>query len=79
MRELITSNAPDLIGTQEGLHAQLGDLASDLPDYNWTGVRRDDGKNQGRVLASVWIAGRGRALATITYCQTPGNSWPGRL
>jgi endonuclease/exonuclease/phosphatase family metal-dependent hydrolase len=43
MREVIQQSAPDVFGTQEGLYAQLKDLASDLPDYAWIGLGRDGG------------------------------------
>lgn len=78
MRELITNVAPDLIGTQEGLHAQLQDLASDLPDYNWTGVGRDDGKTKGEFMAVFYRRSRLEALATNHFWlsdtpETPGS------
>lgn len=64
MRELITNTAPDIIGTQEGLHAQLLDLAADLPDYKWVGVGRDDGKTKGEFTAVFYRATRLEPLAT---------------
>lgn len=50
MRDCIRSNAPDLMGTQEGVYAQLKDLASDLPDYAWIGTGRDGG-SRGEFMA----------------------------
>lgn len=50
MRELITNQAPDLIGTQEGLYGQLRDLATDLPEYDWIGLGRDGG-SRGEFMA----------------------------
>jgi endonuclease/exonuclease/phosphatase family metal-dependent hydrolase len=43
MRALITREAPDVFGTQEGLYLQLRDLASDLPAYDWIGLGRAGG------------------------------------
>ncbi|MBZ0258416.1 endonuclease/exonuclease/phosphatase family protein [bacterium] len=40
-------NRADLIGLQEVLKNQLDDLAALLPDHNWIGVGRDDGKEKG--------------------------------
>jgi endonuclease/exonuclease/phosphatase family metal-dependent hydrolase len=37
----------DIIGTQEGLHHQLNDLMDRLPNYDYIGVGRDDGKIEG--------------------------------
>ena len=41
---------PDLIGTQEGLYAQLRDIAADQPGYAWIGTGRDGG-SRGEFMA----------------------------
>lgn len=43
MQALITREAPDVIGTQEGLYGQLRELAAGLPDYEWIGLGRAGG------------------------------------
>lgn len=43
MQALITREAPDVIGTQEGLYLQLRELAAGLPDYEWIGLGRAGG------------------------------------
>ncbi|MDQ5977141.1 MAG: hypothetical protein QG602_113 [Verrucomicrobiota bacterium] len=43
MQALITREAPDVIGTQEGLYPQLRELAAGLPDYAWIGLGRAGG------------------------------------
>lgn len=43
MQALIAREAPDVIGTQEGLYLQLRDLAAGLPDYEWIGLGRAGG------------------------------------
>lgn len=43
MQELIRREAPEIIGTQEGLYAQLRDLAANLPAYDWIGLGRGGG------------------------------------
>jgi endonuclease/exonuclease/phosphatase family metal-dependent hydrolase len=45
MAGLIARVAPDVIGTQEGLHGQLRELASDLPGYDWIGLGRSGGNS----------------------------------
>lgn len=37
----------DIAGLQEALFNQVKDLGERLPDYNWYGAGRDDGKNEG--------------------------------
>ncbi|HEY8993198.1 MAG TPA: endonuclease/exonuclease/phosphatase family protein [Lacunisphaera sp.] len=43
MQALITREAPDIMGTQEGLYGQLRELADDLPGYEWIGLGRAGG------------------------------------
>lgn len=51
MRELLRREAPDIIGTQEGLYQQIKDIASDLsPDYDWIGLGREGG-SRGEFMA----------------------------
>lgn len=45
MRELLQREAPDIIGTQEGVYPQLRDIAADLPDYEWIGLGRAGGSH----------------------------------
>jgi endonuclease/exonuclease/phosphatase family metal-dependent hydrolase len=45
IRELLQQEAPDLIGTQEGLYSQLMDIEADLPGYAWIGLGRDGGSH----------------------------------
>ncbi len=84
VREVIQSVKPDVIGTQEGLHAQLLDVAADLPDYDWVGVGRDDGDKKSEFMAVFYRKARLEALATnhfwlsdtpeVTGSTTWGNS-----
>lgn len=43
VRDVIHKESPDLIGTQEGVYAQVCDLLAMLPDYDWIGLGRDGG------------------------------------
>ena len=44
---------PDIFGTQEVLHDQLLDLKAGLDGYDYIGVGRDDGKEDGE-YAAIW-------------------------
>lgn len=57
MKELINKARPDIFGTQEGVYAQLKDLASDLPDYGWIGLGRDGGSH-GEFMAIFYLRER---------------------
>lgn len=50
VRALLERHAPDLIGTQEGVYAQLTDIQADLPGYAWIGLGRDGG-SRGEFMA----------------------------
>ncbi|MCS7463345.1 endonuclease/exonuclease/phosphatase family protein [Paenibacillus doosanensis] len=43
IKQMLASEKPDLIGTQEGIAAQLADLQEDLPGYGRIGVGREGG------------------------------------
>ncbi len=62
MKACIEQYAPDLIGTQEGVYAQLKDLASDLPDYEWLGLGRDGG-SRGEFMAVFYRGDRFEPMA----------------
>jgi endonuclease/exonuclease/phosphatase family metal-dependent hydrolase len=44
VKALLEKYAPDIVGTQEGVHRQLRDLQADLPAYAWIGEGRDGGE-----------------------------------
>lgn len=44
---VIGANDPDLLGVQESILIQTDDLRSELSDYDYVGVGREDGVNQG--------------------------------
>jgi endonuclease/exonuclease/phosphatase family metal-dependent hydrolase len=44
---LIRREAPDVIGVQEALHGQVGDLWASMPEFGFHGVGRSDGKTAG--------------------------------
>src|SRR5262245_25613037 len=44
---VIQENSPDLLGVQEARELQVEDLEKALPEYEFYGVGRDDGKKDG--------------------------------
>lgn len=49
--QIIKDQNIDIVGTQEVLYNQLQDLLERLPDYNYIGVGREDGKQKGEYAA----------------------------
>lgn len=50
MAELLKSNNPDIIGTQEGKFYQLKELHAKIPGYKWLGIGRNGG-SRGEFMA----------------------------
>ncbi|NYI03669.1 endonuclease/exonuclease/phosphatase family protein [Allostreptomyces psammosilenae] len=64
MRELLRRELPELLGTQEGLYAQLRDIAADLPPYyDWLGTGREGG-SRGEFMAVYYDT---RRLTPLEY------------
>ncbi len=70
-----------IVGVQEALYGQLTDLESQLPNYRYLGVGRDDGKNKGEFSAVFYDTTRLKAIHSETFWlsetpQVPGSkSW----
>ena len=85
LMETIKAFHPDLLGTQETLGFQRDYLAEQLPDYNVLGVGRDDGKEQGEMMALYFKKSRFEKLADGHFWlsdspDTPGTkSWDSSL
>lgn len=75
VRELLQREAPDLIGTQEGLYSQLMDMEADLPGYAWIGLGRDGGSH-GEFMAVFY---RRERLLPIEYDHFWLSDTPDRI
>ncbi|WNI22805.1 endonuclease/exonuclease/phosphatase family protein [Streptomyces sp. ITFR-16] len=81
--DAVRSERPHLLGTQEGLHAQVRDLAAGLgPEYVWTGQGREGG-TRGEFMALFHDRRRLALLAHGDFWlsdtpEVPGsNTWGG--
>ena len=83
--ETILAFQPDLLGTQETLAFQRDYLAEKLPGYGVLGVGREDGKDQGEIMAIYWRKDRFDVLESghfwlSTTPDVPGSkSWDSAL
>ena len=57
MKALLDQLKPDIMGTQEGVYAQLKDVAADQPDLDWIGLGRDGG-SRGEFMAIFYRTSR---------------------
>lgn len=66
--DLLNWEQPEVFGTQEVLHGQIGDMLQNLDGYDYIGVGRDDGKQDGEYAAIFYKKERVRLLDS-------GNFW----
>ena len=66
--DYIKSHKIDVIGMQEVLHAQLEDLLARMPEYDYVGVGRHDGKQAGEYSPVFFLKDRFEVLEK-------GNFW----
>ena len=64
----IKKNHIEIVGMQEVLHAQLEDLLARLPEYDYVGVGRHDGKTQGEYSPIFFLKDKFEVL-------DKGNFW----
>lgn len=64
---MVQFHEADLVGIQEALKGQMDDLAKLLPEYEWIGVGRDDGKESGEYSAIFYSENRCTDLQHGTF------------
>ena len=74
---LIKKNNPDLLGVQEAMHNQMMDLKSNLTDYDFVGVGRDDGKEKGEYSAIFYKKDKFDVLEQNTFWLSETPEVPG--
>jgi endonuclease/exonuclease/phosphatase family metal-dependent hydrolase len=75
--DLIKKHNPDLFGVQEALHNQMMDLQNNLPDYQFVGVGRDDGKEKGEYSAIFYKKDKFEVLKQNTFWLSETPTIPG--
>lgn len=75
LAHLIQTQQPDLIGLQEAELFQVHDLIAMLPQYQWFGEGRDDGKTKGESTAVLYRKDKLQLLSakTLWLSETPGK------
>ncbi|MCY4158435.1 MAG: endonuclease/exonuclease/phosphatase family protein [Bacteroidetes bacterium] len=69
----------ELIGIQEALSHQVKQLASELPDYEWVGVGRDDGGEKGEFAPLFFKATVFEVLESTTLWLSETPDIPGSI
>lgn len=84
VEDLLTYYHPDYFGVQEALPGQMKDLKSGLKNYDYIGVGRDDGKEQGEFSAIFYDTGKLQAIKSGTFWlsetpEKPSKGWDAAL
>jgi len=74
---MILFHRADLIGVQEALPGQVDELARRLPDFDWYGLGRDDGKKAGEFMAVFYRKERFSPLEKSTFWLSETPDQPG--
>jgi len=74
---LIKKYDPDILGVQEAIHHQLMDLVKNLPEYDYVGVGRDDGKTKGEYSAILYKKKRFKVIEQSTFWLSEKPNEPG--
>lgn len=82
--DLVRYHGFDLFGTQEGLRHQLDDLKKLMPEYDWYGIGRDDGKAAGEHSAIFYRTDLFEVLDKGSFWLSPtpdrvGPGWDAQL
>ncbi len=75
--DLIRKYDPDILGVQEAIHHQLIDLIKNLPEYEYIGVGRDDGKTKGEYSAILYKKKRFKVIQQNTFWLSKTPDVPG--
>lgn len=76
LADLVRFHNFEIFGTQEGLKNQLEDLKKDLPQYDYIGVGRTDGKEAGEYSAVFYRTDRFKLLQQGTFWLAPDTDKP---
>jgi endonuclease/exonuclease/phosphatase family metal-dependent hydrolase len=81
---LLKFHEPDIFGLQEALIGQIEDIQNNLPDYEWFGVGRDDGKKGGEFSPLFFNKTKFILIEQNTFWlsetpEIPGKSWDSSL
>lgn len=74
---VIKFHKADIVGLQEAQKHQIEYIKQSLPEYEWFGVGRDDGKDQGEFTAIFYRKDRFDTLETSTFWCSPTPEHPG--
>lgn len=71
---------PDYFGVQEAVPQQMTDIKTTLTDYDYVGVGRDDGKNQGEYSAIFYDKNKLEVIRSGTFWlsetpEKPSKGW----
>lgn len=76
--QLIRFHSFDIFGIQEGMHHQVKDLESLLPNFAFVGKGRDDGKEKGEYSAIFYQKEKYKVEESATFWLAPETDHPNK-
>lgn len=76
--QMILFNDFDIWGSQEVLHHQLNDLLKELPNYDYVGVGRDDGKTEGEYAPIFYNKKTIKVLKSGHFWLSENTTYPNK-
>jgi endonuclease/exonuclease/phosphatase family metal-dependent hydrolase len=78
--DVVHRHQPDIAGLQEATHGMILDLQERLPEFQWVGVGREDGKELGEfnpifLRADRWELQEHATFWLASVCEKPGRGW----
>jgi endonuclease/exonuclease/phosphatase family metal-dependent hydrolase len=74
---VIRENLPDILGVQEARHLQIEDLQKALPEFDFYGIGRDDGKTEGEYSGIYYLKERFKQLDAGSFWLSATPEKPG--
>jgi endonuclease/exonuclease/phosphatase family metal-dependent hydrolase len=74
---VIRENSPNILGVQEARHLQIDDLQKALPEFDFYGIGRDDGKTEGEYSGIFYLKDRFRELDAGSFWLSTTPEKPG--
>jgi endonuclease/exonuclease/phosphatase family metal-dependent hydrolase len=74
---VIRDNMPDILGVQEARHLQIEHLQTSLPEFDFYGIGRDDGKTEGEYSGIFYRKDRFTQTDADSFWLSPTPQKPG--
>jgi len=79
VHQLINGLNADIVAMQEAFKFQIDDIAAGLPGYEWAGVGREDGQEDGEYVNVFYRSSRFKLISQTAYWFSETPTVPGSI